>query len=140
MKKIFIWICMLMVLMSCKKNNEPAKNIISVNSLSDVTVPLGTEFQNLPLPIQANVIYSDNTTEKVTIAFSQGLYSKIEAGTYLLDGAIILKNGTTNIKNLKASVKVIVSPMNLKRLLRMETFYMNIFMIHKTDWIILKIT
>ena len=103
-----------MVLMSCKKNNEPVKNIISIDALNDVTVALGTEFLNLPLPIQANVIYSDNTTEKVTVAFSQGLYSKTEAGTYPLDGVIILKNGTTNIKNLKVSVKVIVSPMKLK--------------------------
>ncbi len=108
MKKIAVCICMMMILMSCKKNNENIKNIITVNALSDIKVISGTEFQNLPLPVKVSVIYSDNTSENVSVIFSQGQYSKSKEGTYPLDGTIILKNGTTNIHNLKASIKVIV--------------------------------
>lgn len=86
------------------------KNIAAVNSLDAVRVPFRTKFEDLPLPTQVGVSYTNGESEEVAINWQQGNYNGMEAGTYTLSGELVLKPNTTNQDNRMASITVTVEP------------------------------
>ncbi|HYK77669.1 MAG TPA: Ig-like domain-containing protein, partial [Daejeonella sp.] len=82
------------------------KYIISVEPLEDLTVPYGTDYDELILPITVKVTYSDQSTDQLQVEWSPGNYQSIP-GEYILKGDI-LTSSEENKNNLSASIKVIV--------------------------------
>jgi YD repeat-containing protein len=128
MKKKLVWAFLLISLAACHDDEVTPRNILSITALEDIRVAYATEFQDITLPSQVSVLYSDNSTEDISVTFSQGSYNPEEAGTYALEGTLTLTSGTTNDQGLKASVKVMVAPLRLKSVsqdgdLMFEYFY-----------------
>lgn len=109
MKKTLLYFIVLVTIVACNNDNEFSKNIISVNAIDDIIVLHNIEFSALPFPAKISVTYSDNTTEEVNVAFSQGSYNKAVRGIYTMTGTLSLTSGTTNNQNLTATVNFLVS-------------------------------
>ncbi|EJF11460.1 Ig-like domain-containing protein [Pontibacter sp. BAB1700] len=86
------------------------KNILTVSSLEAISVKFRTSFEDLPLPSQVKVRYTNGEEEDLEIKWQQGNYNGLEPGTYTLSGELVLKPNTTNQDNRKASITVTVEP------------------------------
>lgn len=84
------------------------KEISKVEVLSDITVAYGTNFYDLPLPTEVEILLDDNTTAKLAIKWNSEGYNKNLPGQYTLNGELVLVGNITNSNDLKASIKVIV--------------------------------
>ncbi|SIT77750.1 Ig-like domain-containing protein [Pontibacter indicus] len=86
------------------------KNIAAVSSLDAISVKFRTSFEDLPLPSQVKVRYTNGEEEDLEIKWQQGNYNGLEPGTYTLRGDLVLKPNTTNQDNRKANIAVTVEP------------------------------
>ncbi|WP_299700405.1 Ig-like domain-containing protein [uncultured Pontibacter sp.] len=86
------------------------KNIVTVGSLAAISVPFRTSFEDLPLPTQVGVSYTNGESDELDINWQAGNYNGLEAGTYTLQGELVLKPNTTNQDNRMASITVTVEP------------------------------
>ncbi|GAA6397219.1 carbohydrate-binding protein [Solibaculum mannosilyticum] len=84
---------------------------VSIDSVGDVegkTVPYGTAFEDLDLPETVNVALSDGSNREVEVQWQQGDYDANTAGTYTLNGTLVLTEGILNPQELSASIQVTV--------------------------------
>ncbi|PKV75182.1 Ig-like domain-containing protein [Pontibacter ramchanderi] len=86
------------------------KNIAAVNNLEAISVPFRTGFENLPLPTQVGVRYTNGEEENLDIKWQQGNYNSLEAGAYTLKGELVLSPNATNQDNRLATITVTVRP------------------------------
>jgi uncharacterized repeat protein (TIGR01451 family) len=89
---------------------EP-KEIISVDPLPDITVPLGTDWNSIDFPLSVNVTLEDNSTTTLPVTWkgdSFPSYNSELSGTYLLMGKIETGIGEANTAIYFASVNIIV--------------------------------
>ncbi|WP_299986614.1 Ig-like domain-containing protein [uncultured Pontibacter sp.] len=86
------------------------KNIVMVSSIDAISVPFRTAFEDLQLPAQVQVRYTNGEEEDLEVEWQPGNYNGMEAGSYTLSGELVLKPNTTNQDNRKASITVTVEP------------------------------
>lgn len=86
------------------------KNISSVNSPEAISVVFGTSFGDLPLPGQVRVRYTNGEEEDLEVKWQQGNYNGKTAGTYTLNGELVLKPNTSNQDNRMATITITVEP------------------------------
>lgn len=86
------------------------KNIVSVSRLEAIKVPFRTRFEELPLPQQVKVRYTNGEEENLSVNWQPGNYNALEAGSYTLSGELVLLPNTTNQENRKAGIVVVVEP------------------------------
>ncbi|MFB9275522.1 Ig-like domain-containing protein [Cohnella cellulosilytica] len=84
--------------------------VISVDAISDIYVPYGTELEDIGLPTTVDVILSSGDTEQATVMWDGGTpaYNGTQPGTYTFTGTLTAPAGSTNPDNKTASVHVIV--------------------------------
>ncbi len=80
----------------------------SIEPMENISVPVGTAFDDLELPLIAVVTYNDGNTQELAVTFAEGNYNGNEAGVYTLAGTITLPPGVTNPNNLNPTVQVTV--------------------------------
>ncbi|MGE4284616.1 MAG: S-layer homology domain-containing protein [Clostridia bacterium] len=85
-------------------------DVISVESILDITVANGTLQNAIGLPETVAITLSDSTTASAAVTWDSGTptYSSNTAGTYVFSGALSLSDNVLNPSNLKASVSVTV--------------------------------
>ncbi|QMU30467.1 LamG-like jellyroll fold domain-containing protein [Adhaeribacter radiodurans] len=83
------------------------KDVVAIKQSDNIRVPLGTPFQQLPLPVTLEVTYSSGEKEEVPVTWQPGSYNPDATGQYELTGILTLSSGTTNLNNIPA--KIIVS-------------------------------
>ncbi len=86
------------------------RDIVAVTTPATINVPIRTTFENVPLPTQVTVTYSDDVSEEIGVTWAQGAYDGTIAGTYELTGQLSLVEGTTNTAGKTASITVVVEP------------------------------
>ncbi|GGG15360.1 Ig-like domain-containing protein [Pontibacter amylolyticus] len=86
------------------------KNIATVNNLEAIRVKFRTSFEDLPLPTQVKVRYTNGEEEELEVKWQQGDYNGLKPGTYTLNGELVLKPNTTNQDNRMATITVTVEP------------------------------
>ena len=89
-------------------------NIANVLDTEPLEVPFGTEFEDLDLPEEVEVVLDDEdeTIFAVSVAWDEGDYDGEEAGTYTLQGELVdLPKGITNEDELMAEIEVTVLEM-----------------------------
>lgn len=86
------------------------REIVSVETLNDLTVPFGTAFASLGLPAKVKVTLDDGSTENLNVNWDGGTppYKGDEAGDYEFEGTFTLPAGVINPGEKKAYIKVIV--------------------------------
>lgn len=92
-------------------STEPTPlEVVSVEAITDITVSYGTAFADLGLPETVEATLSDNSTMDLEIDWSaaEADYDGETAGTYALEGDLVLPTGVTNPAGVKAAVDVIV--------------------------------
>ncbi|MDP3387185.1 MAG: Ig-like domain-containing protein [Eubacteriales bacterium] len=90
---------------------NPPKEIVSVETQTDITVPNGTAYNQIDFPVTVVVTLEDNSTTSVVVYWDLGnpAYDGDTAGTYVFKGTLATGNGIKNTAGLYASVNVIVS-------------------------------
>ncbi len=85
--------------------------IVSVETLSDITVDYGTPLTGL-LPTTVQVTLDDTSTTNLAVTWDNGIpvYDANTAGTYLFTGTLTLPDNIINPEGFTATVSVIVSP------------------------------
>ncbi|WP_158453775.1 Ig-like domain-containing protein [Pontibacter korlensis] len=86
------------------------KDIVAVSSLNNITVPFKTAFNEIDLPEEVAVSYTDGDEESLKVVWSQGDYNSEVPGSYLIIGQLQLTENTSNSKNMTARVIVEVEP------------------------------
>ncbi|PRX62977.1 putative repeat protein (TIGR02543 family) [Cohnella sp. SGD-V74] len=84
--------------------------VTSVDALSDIHVPYGTELEDVELPPTVDVTLSSGDTEQATVTWDGGVpsYNGNQPDTYVFTGTLTAPAGSTNPDNKTASVNVIV--------------------------------
>ena len=130
MKKHLLFILVaILSLSACHPDEEVTlKDVVSIASPADITVPYGTDFSAITFPEHVTVTYADNSTTDAAVNFDPGSYNSAAPGTYTVTGTITLVNGTSNTQNLKAAMNVTVRALRLKSttlngVLSFEYFY-----------------
>jgi hypothetical protein len=83
-------------------------DIVSVETIEDISVDFGTEFAALTLPSTVTVTLDNDDTEELSVVWEEGDYDGNIANTYILTGIIQLIDGITNPSNIQANINVIV--------------------------------
>ncbi|MBS4013731.1 MAG: Ig-like domain-containing protein [Bacteroidetes bacterium] len=86
----------------------PEFDIISVESIEDITVAFGTLFEDVVFPEFVTVELDDASTIELEVIWEEGLYNESIADTYAILGNIQLTTGINNPSNIQAIVNVIV--------------------------------
>ncbi|WP_299759223.1 Ig-like domain-containing protein [uncultured Pontibacter sp.] len=86
------------------------KDILSVKNPASITVPFKTSFEDLGLPAEVEVSYTNGETDLLNVTWSQGDFNREVPGSYTLAGQLELKENTSNSKNRMASITVQVEP------------------------------
>ncbi len=84
-------------------------DIVSVQRFTDIKTTVGTAFEKLPLPAEAEVALSDHTTKKIGVTWANGSYDASKAGTYTLAGTLAAGTEYMNTNGIQATVKVTVT-------------------------------
>ncbi|MDQ3291624.1 MAG: gliding motility-associated C-terminal domain-containing protein [Bacteroidota bacterium] len=84
------------------------KDVAEIKQPDNIRVPLGTPFQQLPLPASVEVTYSSGEKEEVPVTWEPGSYNGDANGQYELTGILTLSPGTTNLNNRQAKIIVAV--------------------------------
>lgn len=86
------------------------KNIQSLETMADINVENGTEFNAIGLPSTVEVSLDDNSTQNLAVSWDSGkpAYNKDQAGEYTFTGTLSLPANVTNTSDLVAVVRVIV--------------------------------
>ena len=89
---------------------EIDKEIESVEIIADISVPYGTELEDVELPSNVKVILDDDTVVFLNVYWDDETsgYDGNTAGIYEFEGEIKLTDGIANTANHMAKVKVIV--------------------------------
>lgn len=82
--------------------------VSSVESIEDITVPYGTTFGGIGLPVTVDVTLSDSSVLELNVFWQLGSYDGLVLDTYSLVGILDLQPGITNPGNIQATVDVIV--------------------------------
>jgi|GEM_PF-6351061 len=84
--------------------------VTSVDTLSDIHVPYGTELGDVGLLPTVDVTLSSGNTEQATVTWNGGTpaYNGTQPGTYSFTGTLTAPAGSTNPNGLTASIHVIV--------------------------------
>ncbi len=90
--------------------SDPPKEIVSVETQTDITVPNGTAYNQINFPSTVVVTLEDNSTPSVVVYWNSGTpaYDGDTAGTYVFKGTLATGNGIANTAGIYASVNVIV--------------------------------
>ena len=84
--------------------------ITGVEELDKITVKKGTAFEKLNLPKTVTVTLEETRlSEELEVNWSDKTYDGNTAGTYILEGELVLKDGIENPDELKAAVTVEVT-------------------------------
>ena len=103
---------------------EPAAlEVVSVVAITEMIVEFGTLFADLPLPEEVEVTLDDNSTMDVGVDWLEGVYDGDVAGTYTLEGDLVLPVGVVNPYDHTASVDVTVRGEND-----------NVYNVEKEEW------
>ncbi len=97
-------------------STEPVPlEVVSVEAITNITVSYGTAFADIGLPENVTATLSDESTMDLEINWSaaEADYDGETAGTYALEGELVLPTGVTNPAEVKAAVNVIVEPEDL---------------------------
>lgn len=85
------------------------KNIKTITSLPDRTVPFGTLKEELDLPAQVEAVFDDGSVDDVNVVWSCEDYRADQAGTYEFIGEIVDTEAYQNPENITAQLKVTVA-------------------------------
>ncbi|WP_342329917.1 putative Ig domain-containing protein [Pedobacter sp. FW305-3-2-15-E-R2A2] len=104
-------------------------DVIAIEPLAEVTVPLNTPAANLPLQSSIRVTYHDQTTGFLTVIWDKSVYKSDKGAEYDLKGALQLKPLIVNSKRLFAEQKVIIRKniISVLPLTRLTTPYATLF-------------
>lgn len=83
-------------------------DIIEIEPLADITVPLNTPAANLQLQSSIRVTYHDQTTGFLSVIWDKSTYTPNKGGEYDLKGDLQLKPLISNSKRLFANQQVII--------------------------------
>ena len=102
----------------------PAGGIVSVATIEDIEVYIGTLFEEISLPSTVNVTLDDteSTVVELDVLWLEGVYDGNTEDTYLIYGEIVLKGLITNPSNIFAQVNVIVAAMPVFSIVSVESF------------------
>ncbi|WP_224744054.1 Ig-like domain-containing protein [Pontibacter aquaedesilientis] len=103
------------------KVEKITKNIMAVRTPEQISVPFKTPYENLPLPKQVEVTYTNGEKENIAVNWQQGNYKGAVAGSYTLTGTLVLQPNTTNQDNRKATITVVVEPNRAPTALQLST-------------------
>lgn len=87
------------------------KEIIGVETFTDITVPIGTLFNQIPWPTSVTVTLDDNSTTSLAVEWyspDESLYDGNTSGTYPCCGTISLVSGIKNTAEIFAAINIIV--------------------------------
>lgn len=90
------------------ENVTTSKDVLSLVAVTSLSVANGTTFGNLLLPNKVTANLSDSTTTTLSVTWNSATYDGNTAGTYIIDGVLILPTDVTNSKSLQPSVQVTV--------------------------------
>ena len=92
------------------KEPEIIKDISSVMPCGDIFVKTGIPPEELSLPVNVSVSFSDGYSGSLKVLWDTEVYNKNAAGTYNLTGVLLLPDdgSITNDNNLTAAIRVIV--------------------------------
>lgn len=101
------------------------QDVVAIEPLAEVTVPLNTPAENLPLQSSIRVTYHDQTTGFLTVIWDKSVYKSDKGAEYDLKGALQLKPLIVNSKRLVAEQKVIIRKniISVLPLMRLSTPY-----------------
>ncbi|MGV3640516.1 MAG: Ig-like domain-containing protein [Adhaeribacter sp.] len=86
------------------------KDVASVATLAQLSVPLRTTYGQLTLPAQVEVTFLTGEKAMVAVSWQPGSYNGNTPGSYALTGKLTMPAGTTNQNNREALVTVRVLP------------------------------
>lgn len=92
------------------------QDIVSVGAIADQKVAIDTPLEDVlaELPEKVDVSFDDGTTGKVEVSeWTCASYNSAVAGDYTFEGTLATSEAITNTNNLKASVKVTVSKLDI---------------------------
>lgn len=84
------------------------KDAVKVAALDDMTVTIGTQFEQLPLPETVSVTCSDGSIEQLPVTWYKGAYHPMMDGPCTLYGLLNTGENMHNPNDLNASLTVIV--------------------------------
>lgn len=89
---------------------QPAdtKDIKSVDHIEGVEVQFGTPVEDIKLPDTVSVVLENDEKAEVQVLWNTEAYDADAAGTYTLEGELVLPEGITNSSNLKAVMQITV--------------------------------
>jgi predicted outer membrane repeat protein len=102
---------------------EEMPNILHIDTLAAISVPYkksGLELQQL-LPQQLGITYENLTLDTLNIIWDLTDYDSSIATTYSIKGALQLRDGTTNTKDLYPVIQVTVNKKNIVSVAPLDT-------------------
>jgi len=86
-------------------------NIVSVDSIADISVEFRTNAENIELPESVSVTLSDGSAQNLSVTWDAGTpaYNGEISGTYTFSGVIAFSGNITNTENINAVVNVVVA-------------------------------
>jgi gliding motility-associated-like protein len=90
---------------------EP-RNITDASQLAGITVPVGTAFNDLPLPTQVTVTLSDGSIGLANVVFSSTGYVPGAVGEYTLSGVLVPFGNVTNTGGRTVTIVVTTIEVN----------------------------
>jgi hypothetical protein len=95
--------------------------VVSVEAINDITVPYGTAFDDLGLPVNVTATLDDSSIRTLDVEWDEGAYDPFTADTYALNGTLVnLPEDVVNPADVKAAVNVIVQPEDLFEVVSVE--------------------
>ena len=90
--------------------SDPPKEIISVETQTDIIVPNGTVYSQINFPTTVVVTLDDYSITSLEVVWDFGIpdYNGNITGTYVFKGTLVTGNQIVNTNEIYASVKVIV--------------------------------
>lgn len=85
------------------------RNVEKIEIFQNMKVALGTIFSDLDLPQKVEVTLDDSSKVLMGLDWLVGSYDGNCAGTYNLEGSLILANGITNTGDLKTEIQINVN-------------------------------
>lgn len=83
------------------------KNISSLEFIEPISVPYGTDFQDIPLPSQVTALFGDDSSSLVDLQWLEGSYDEDTPGTYSLVANVVPDPDVfTNNSNVQATIDV----------------------------------
>ncbi|MHB1454190.1 MAG: carbohydrate binding domain-containing protein [Saccharofermentanales bacterium] len=87
---------------------QESSDIASVETLADINVPVGTDFGSVKLPAYMTVLLENGMSTRVYVKWSSALSKFIEAGQYIVKGAIDIDEPVGNPLGVVPQIRIIV--------------------------------